>query len=206
MDNDPDGPTRYALSFTSGALLVREGSILAQAYLSVGDWKQVRATARSENLLRARTTTSAVRRTRETIQRLQTLTPAEVQLLSSGVADERGYVMWLAACRRYHLIGEFAEDVVRERFLLLTPTLQYEHFDTFIRGRTLWHPELAELRESTMKKLRATVFQMLTEAGLLAEGEIVAAVVSDGLRDAIHTHHPDDERFLPTRPLEGAHQ
>ncbi|GAA2241172.1 DUF1819 family protein [Rarobacter faecitabidus] len=199
MGNGDSGPTRYTLSFTSGALLVPEGSILAETYLTLGDWGEVRRVARAENLLRARTLATAARRVRETVQRLETLAPTEILLLSSSVATERGYVMWLATCRRYQLIGEFAEEVVRERYLLLTPTLRYEHFDRFVRGKMLWHPELTELRESTMKKLRATVFRMLEEAGLLYETEILGAVMSDDLCRAIQAHRPDDVRFLPTR-------
>ena len=43
--------------------------------------------------------------------------------------------MWAAACRRYELIGDFAEEVVRERFLLMTPTLGTEDFERFMAGK-----------------------------------------------------------------------
>ena len=88
--------------------------------------------------------------------------------------------MWAAACRRYELIGEFAEEVLRERFLLLAPTLGYEEFDGFVRAKALWHEELATLKESTLQKLRSNVFKMLHEAELLSEaGNIVPAVLSE---------------------------
>ena len=73
------------------------------------------------------------------MQRLAVLTDDEIELLIDATATERAHLLWAAACRRYDLIGEFAEEVVRERFLLLTPTLSYEDFDSFVRGKALWH-------------------------------------------------------------------
>ena len=107
--------------------------------------------------------------------------------------------MWVAACRRYAFIGDFAEDVVRERFLLLTPSLGYDDFDSFVRGKALWHPELVEVKVSTLQKLRATVFRMLTEAGLLVSGEIVNATLSERVRDALDAQFPSGLRYLPVR-------
>lgn len=199
MSFTSQGHDRYALSFTSGALLTREAVIAAPLFLEVRDWGLVRDRLRSENLLQARTASSGFRLAREVAQRLAVLTDPELELLQDASPSERGHLMWVAACRRYALIGDFAEEVVRERFLLLTPTLGYEDFDSFVRGKALWHPELAEVKDSTLQKLRSTVFRMLTEAGLLAGGEIVNAALSERVRDALDAQLPSDLRYLPTR-------
>ena len=190
---------RYALSFTSGALLTREAVIAVPIYMDVRDWGEVRDRLRAENLLQARTNASASRLAREVAQRLAALTDDELELLGDASPSERGYLMWAAACRRYAFIGHFAEEVVRERFLLLTPSLGYGEFDSFVNGKTLWHPELADLKESTLRKLRSTVFRMLTEANLLGGGENVHATLSDRVRDALETRLPNDVRFFPTQ-------
>ena len=148
-------------------------------------------------MLQARTTASGSRLVREVVQRLAVLTDLELELLGDASPSERGHLMWVAACRHYKVIGEFAEEVVRERFLLLTPTLSYDDFDGFVRGKTLWHPELAELKYSTLKKLRATVFRMLTEAGLLVSGEIVSVAPSERVRDVLDAQLPSDLRYFP---------
>lgn len=198
MKNDqPDG--RYALSFTSGGLLAREAVLLAPVYLSERDWVTVRHSSIEQNLLQARTTSSSVRVTRETIQRLSVFNENELHLLVDSSHTERNHMMWVAACRRYKLIGDFAEEVLRERFLLLTPTLDHEDFDRFITGKSLWHPEINELKPSTLAKLRQTLFRMMHEAGLLSEdNEIIPAVVSGRVRDALTAREPSDIRFLPT--------
>lgn len=190
---------RYALSFTSGALLSREAVIAAPLYLRERDWARVRELIGESNLLQSRTISSGFRLAREVAQRLAVLTDSELELLIEATATERGHLMWVAACRRYTLIGDFAEEVVRERFILLTPTLSYDDFDSFARGKALWHSELAELKDSTMQKIRSTLFQMLTEAGLLSERrDILQAVPSKRVIDALDVRRPSDVRFLPT--------
>lgn len=198
MSDASDVSDRYALSFTSGALLVREAVVAVPLYLDLRDWKAVRDQLYAENLLQARTASSGFRLAREVVQRLAVLTDAELEMLQDASPSERGHLMWIAACRRYAFIGAFAEEVVRERFLLLTPTLGYSDFDSFVYGKALWHPELTEVKDSTLQKLRSTLFRMLTEAGVLVEGEIVYAPLSERVRDALDAQLPSDGRFLPT--------
>lgn len=197
MSITSQGNDRYALSFTSGALLAREAVIAAPLFLEVHDWGLVREQLQSENLLQARTGSSGFRLAREVTQRLSVLADPELELLREASPSERGHLMWVAACRRYALIGNFAEEVVRERFLLLTPSLGYDDFDSFVRGKSLWHPELAEVKDSTLRKLRSTVFRMLTEAGLFANGEIVSAALSERVREVMDAQLPSDLRYLP---------
>ncbi|MCV7097365.1 hypothetical protein AWC13_09180 [Mycobacterium kubicae] len=196
---DTPAASRYALSFTSGALLMREALIAAPIYLREHDWAKVRQLIEEDNLLQARTVSTGHRRAREVAQRLAVLTESELELLVDSTTSERGHLLWAAACRRYDLIGEFAEEVLRERFLLLTPTLDHDDFDSFIRSKTLWHEEVAGLKGSTRRKLRSNVFRMLVEAGLLTEdGRILQAVLSTRVADALSACTPSDIRFFPT--------
>lgn len=194
MTNTP----RYALSFTSGALLMREALTAAPIYVREQDWQTVRESIERDNLLQARTHSSGVRLAREVTQRLAVLTDKEIELLTDSTATERAHLMWVAACRRYALIGEFAEEVLRERFLVLAHSLDYEDFDGFLRGKALWHDELANLKDSTLKKLRSTVFRMLAEAGLLAEDRIIPAVLTSRIAEHLDARTPSDVRFFPT--------
>jgi hypothetical protein len=195
--------TRYRLSFTSGALLIREAMIAAPLYLRERDWAKVRAVVQDENLLQARTVESGRRLTREVVQRIGVLTDEEIELLVDATATERGHLLWAAASRRYDLIGEFAEEVVRERFLL-TATLSHEDFDGFVRGKAVWHEELADLRESTLRKLRSNLFLMLHEAGLRSDdGHVQRAVLSQRVARVLAAATPSDLRFFPTNDSAG---
>jgi hypothetical protein len=198
MTDTPRG-SRYALSFTSGALLMREALVAAPMYLREHDWGKVRQLIDEDNLLQARTVATGHRLAREVAQRLSVLSDAELELLVDTTTSERGHLLWAAACRRYHLVGEFAEEVLRERFLLLTPTLDHDDFDSFIRSKALWHEEVADLKDSTLRKLRSTVFRMLVEAGLLAEdGNILQSMLSTRVAATLSSRAPSDIRFFPT--------
>jgi len=204
MDDTITSLRRYSLSFTSGGLLAREGALLAPLYLEARDWRLVRDQAVERNTLQARTHSTRVRRVRETVKRLSALTDGELELLTEVTAPERAHLMWAAACRRYELIGDFATEVVRERFLVLASTLGYEHFDSFIRSKALWHEELAAIKESTLRKLRSNLFSMLQEAELLSKaGYIAPAVLSERVMAALGAHNPSDLRFFPIRPMAG---
>ncbi len=194
---------RYALSFTTGALLAREAVLLAPIFSEERDWERVRDRAVEGNLLQSRTYRSGVRLVRETVKRLSSLGDDELELLVDATALERGHLMWAAACRRYELIGQFAEEVVRERFLVRASTLGYEDFDSFLRSKALWHEELAEIKASTLQKLRWNVFKMLKEAELLSEaGRIVPAVLSERVAAVLTASTPSDLRFFPTQQIE----
>lgn len=193
------GASRYALSFTSGALLMREALVAAPLYLVEGDWLTVQDLIQRDNLLQSRTVSTGQRLAREVVQRLAVLDKLEVELLVSSTTTERGHLLWAAACRRYDLIGEFAEEVLRERYLLLAPTLDHDHFDSFVRSKALWHEEVAELKDATLRKLRSNLFRMLVESGLLSEdGHILQAVLSARLAGALSSRTPSDIRFFPT--------
>jgi hypothetical protein len=193
-------PRRYALSFTTGALLAREATLLAPVYIELHDWERVRDRAVRDNLLQARTHSAGIRLVRETVKRLSALDDDAVEFLVEATASERSHLMWAAACRRYEFIGDFAEEVLRERFLLLASTLAYEEFDSFVRTKALWHDELVTIKGSTLQKLRSNVFKMLRDADILSGArDIVPAVLSERVAARLSARTPTDLRFFPTR-------
>ena len=189
----------YALSFTVGGLLVREALQTLELWHSLKDWDAVRAEVMNSNSLQQRTVQSRRTMSREVVGRLSELVDRELDLLGGGSSQEQAELMWVAACRRYSLLAEFAEEVVRERFLLLTPTLALTDFDVFVRGKSIWHSELNDLAESTGRKLRQNTFRMLREAGLIGEdGIILHTILTPRLDALLNERTPSDARFFPT--------
>lgn len=193
-------PRAYSLSFTSGSLLLSEANVAVSLYLQERDWARVRAAIHHGNLLQSRTASTGHRRAREITQRLSTMTESELELLAVATSDERAHLMWVAACRRYTLVGEFAEEVVRERFLTLAETLSYENWEAFLAVRAMWHDEIGRLADSTKRKLCTNVFRMLFEAGMLSsEGNIVPALLSDRVAELLDHQRLSDVRLFPAR-------
>lgn len=191
---------RYSLSFTSGSLLTQEALIAAPIYLRERNWATTRAQIKDENLLQTRVARSNTRMLGALIPRLQVLTDAELQIVADGTSTERGQLMWVAACRQYGLIGEFAEEVLRERFLTLAGKVTYEDFDSFYRGKAIWHDELDEVTDLSYKKARQVVFKMMVDAGLLTkQGLIEPTPLSTRVADCLSHRTPSDIRFFPTK-------
>jgi hypothetical protein len=191
---------RYALSFTSGSLLTREALIAAPIYLRERDWATTRARIKDENLLQTRVARSNTRLLGALIPRLQVLTDAELQIVADGTSTERGHLMWAAACRQYDLIGEFAEEVLRERFLTLAGKVTYEEFDSFYRSKAIWHDELDAITDTSYKKVRQVVFKMMVDAGLLTrQGLIEPTSLSARVAGCLSHRTSSDVRFFPTK-------
>lgn len=199
MSRGPDATPRYALSFTVGGLLVNEAAILAPTYIEHRDWAMVRELAVRNNLLQARTHSSGVRIVRESVKRLSALSEGAIDLIADSTASERSHLMWAAACRCYDLVGEFAEEVLRERFLTLAGTVRYEDFDSFYRAKSMWHDELSAVSSGTYTKLRQVLFRMMDESGLLTpQGAIEPTLISARVAACLSASRPSDVRFFPT--------
>lgn len=201
MTDTPRKP-RYALSFTTGGLFSTEAALVAPIYLHEHDWTSTQARVKHENLLQSRAASSNARVLRALIPRLQCLTDAELQIVADGTSTERGHLMWVAASRFYSLIGEFAEEVLRERFLTLAGTVSYEDYDSFYRAKAMWHDELDAISAATYKKLRQVLFKMMVEAELLTtKGIIEPALLSSRVAECLGERTPSDIRFFPTREV-----
>lgn len=193
MSND-----RYSMSFTTGSLLHRESVKLATLYLDLGDWNAVRNKVVAENLLQTRTLNALKRVCNEVISRLRTLSPSELEFLAAHSHQEQAYLLWLAVCRRYRFIADFAAEVLRERFITLKNDLTYQDFDAFFNRKSEWHPRLDEITPTTRGKARQVLFKMLREADLLTPDYVIhAAMLSPGLFDLIQRGDRRDILYLP---------
>lgn len=182
---------RYLMSFTAGSLLTQESMVLAELYDEQQGWDAVRELVFADNLLQMRTASAARRVFREVSARLDTLTPAQLHLLLSGSHQEQKLLLWLAICKRYRFIDDFASEVIREKALRLDFELTYDDYDLFFISKAEWHPEIDRLAPSTRLKLRAVLFRMLREAGLLSnDNAITRVLLSSSLEAAIAEDNP----------------
>lgn len=193
MSND-----RYSMSFTTGSLFHRESVELTALYLDLGDWSSVRDKVIAENLLQTRTLNTLKRVCREIISRLRTLSSDELEFLVEGSHQEQAYLLWLAVCRRYRFIADFAVEVLRERYITLKSDLTHEDFDSFFNRKYEWHLELDEITPATRGKLRQVLFKMLREADLLTANSMIhTAMLSPKLLSLIQRGSHRDILHFP---------
>jgi hypothetical protein len=163
----------YKLSFTAGGLLCAESVRVADEYARLLDWKATVERVQRQNLLQARTASAGDRVLREVCSRLRLLTPAQISLLRSGSRSDQRQLLWLAACKRYQLLSEFGSEVIRNRFLQLDLTLGASEFETFLESKSIWHPEIEALADSTRAKLGQVALRMLREAEILSADNVI---------------------------------
>jgi len=189
---------RYRLSFTTGGLFLSEAPVVVEHYLELRDWSQTRDQVRKDNLLQVRTGSAALRISKELISRLELLASDELEELVNGNARDRGYLLWVAACRRYAIIHDFAIEVLREHYLLMRRQLSFGDYDAFYNAKALWHTELDEIAQSTQHKLRQNLFRMLRDAGLISDQQhIQAAMLSPRLAQLLARRGRDDLLVFP---------
>lgn len=193
MNNKQD-----TITFPSRGLCQNESEKLTELYLILKDWSAVKDKAIAENLLQARTTSTSRRSCIELISRLETLKESEIDLLIHGNVQEKDYLLWLAVCRRYQFIADFAVEVVREFFISQKTELSRDEFFAFFNRKSDWHTELDKASTLRRTKVARVVFQLLREAGLLnAKNIIQAALLSRRLLEVISSINRQDLLFFP---------
>jgi len=191
-------PGRYQ-SFTTASLLLTESRVLAALHGELHDWDAVRSRALVDNLVQARTSGTRARIVNEVTSRLRLLGDRELHVLNQGSLPEQASVLWVAVCRRYPLIRDFALEVMQPRYRELRLVLTAEDFDTFFNRKAEWHPELERMAASTRKRLRPALFHMMRQAGLLVgESTLAPANLGPRLVAAISEHDRQDLSLFPT--------
>jgi hypothetical protein len=184
----------YNLSFTAAALRPELARIVAECFLTVGNWDQVKASILSTNALQCRSTSSAVRLESELRQRLTTLTHDQLTLLAHATAEDRNAIAWLAVCKRIPFAFEFAAEVLRDKFAAHDTVLRPSDYESYMEIKSLAHPELARLTPSSKHKIRQVLLKMLTDGGLLVSVR-AGAIQRPPLSQAVIRAVTADNRF-----------
>ena len=191
------------MSFTTGALLLKESVVVAILYRGLADWDAVRECVVGQNRLQMRTVNSSRRVCREVVSRLRQLTPEQFDLLLDGSPQDQRYILWLGVCKRYRFIYDFAVEVVREKYLRLDLDLAQVEYIRFFETKAEWHPEMDRIAPATRNKQRQFVFKMMREADLLSnDNQILPALLSPRVVEAIRGDAVEHFAVFPVPILE----
>lgn len=199
-------PQPYKMSFGTGGLLLNESVEVARLHVSNEPWEHTIRRAIDAGTTALPKTASKRRTLREISNRLLTLTDAERDfLVDQADRSDRQALLWLATCRAYRFIREFAVEVIRERYLSYQYDLRLESFDILLDAKAEWDDHLACLTSSTRLKLRQVLFRIMREAGIISQtGQIQAALLSSQLKTMIEEQAPGDLAVFPGVPVDGA--
>jgi hypothetical protein len=186
------------MSFTAGSIFFQESVKFAELYLEFGNWDETKNYIIHQNILQARTLNTSKRICTEIISRLKKMNKQELEFLLDSNSQDQAYLLWLAICRRYQFIGDFAIEVLRERFISLKTDLNYIDFDSFFNQKSEWHVELENIKSSTRNKLRQVLFKILREADLLTENNLInVATLSPSLIEIICQNDKREILYFP---------
>nr|WP_321455419.1 DUF1819 family protein [uncultured Cohaesibacter sp.] len=196
---------KYKMSFSTGGLFLNESIEIARLHLEGETWDETLRRARQEGATSLPKAISNRRTVREISNRLMTLSTEELELLIE-FADraDRQALLWLAACRAYRFVREFALEVVRERYLSYQLDLPRESFDLLFEAKAELNEELSAIKASTRAKLQQVAFRIMREAGILSEANrIQTAILSPRLKTMIADKNPVELALFPGVPVDG---
>ena len=174
--------------------------MFANLYLELCDWNQVRKKVMDDNLLQMRTFSSSQKVSGQICTRLKSLTANELEYFSRATELEKGYLLWVAICRAYLFIREFAVEIIREKHISMQPGISHEDFDIFYNTKSQWDDVLDKIKPSTRLKLRQVLFRMMREARLISdELKILPAVMSSDLASIISEQDSQDMYVFPMK-------
>lgn len=158
---------RYKADITAGALKLPESRVVADLLLRKVDaegWKDAIVT---KNVLQARNPATARRLTKLIRGRLETMGPDLWKLVKDGKGTVAVHAVFAAAVKHSPLLGDFLDIVVGEQYRLFGKALTNTMFADYLEGCRERDPEMPQWNETTRRRLRSSVFQMLAQAGYI---------------------------------------
>lgn len=159
--------SKYRLSFTGASAVIELTRKVAEHYLITNDWQKTKEIILRDNLLLKRKANTLDRELREIIHRLKTLSDEEIDLIVVGTNDETQAMVSIGMFNTYSFISDFVREVVRSKYLLYERILTDSDYNKFYSLKSISHPELEKLAESTRKKLCQVMWKILEQLGFL---------------------------------------
>lgn len=203
--NKPSLNEPYRMSFSTGGLFLNESLELAALHVEGERWENTVLRAMNERTTNLPKAASNRRSLREISNRLRTLNSEERNyFLHEADRSEQQALSWIATCRAYRFIREFAVEVIRERYLSFQLDLPLESFDILFDAKAEWDDGLAELSHSTRLKLRQVMFRIMRESGIISDKRrIQTAIVSRKVKNMIEKNNAAELAIFPITEIRG---
>ena len=158
---------RYRADITAGSLKVAESRVIADLLLKQADDDAWKVALCEKNVLQTRSPKTADRLALLIRGRLETMAPALWKLVRDGNSTVSTHACLAAAVKHSALLADFLELVVKEQYRIFSEKLTRQLWDDFIADCQNRDAELPEWSESTINRLRSSVFQILEQAGYI---------------------------------------
>lgn len=157
----------YSADITAGALKVPESRVIAGLLLRGVTDKEWRKAIYDQNVLQARSPKTAKRLSVLIRGRLDKVEAPLWKLIHDGSVVEATHACLAAAIKASHLLGDFLDLVVRDQYRTFKETLSRRLWAEYIEDCRSRDPEMPQWSESTITRLRSTIFTIAAEAGYI---------------------------------------
>lgn len=158
---------RYSADITAGSLKVPESRVVAGLLLRKVTEQEWRNAIYTQNVLQTRSPKTAKRIAILIRNRLDLVDSTLWKLIHDGSAIEATHACLAAAIKASHLLGDFLDLVVRDQYLTFKQTLSRRLWTDFIMDCRSRDPDMPEWSESTITRLRSSVYSIAAEAGYI---------------------------------------
>jgi len=165
------GALAYKADIAGGSLKVYESRIIADLLLRrlpAADWRQA---IEVDNVLQKTSIGTAKRQASLIKTRLKRMKPELWALVRDGSKPVATQAVFASAIAHSLLLRDFLLIYVRDRFLSGDLGLTRNHWRSFVASCQERDPEMSEWSASTTDKLGDSVLRILTEVGMLTDGE-----------------------------------
>jgi len=187
---------RYLADITAGSLKVRESRIIADLLISGVSSEEWESALFADNVLQTNSQATAKRLSQLLKLRLQTMDDVLWQLIRDGSLIVATHACLAAAIKHSALMGDFLDLVMREQYRLrnqnLSPAVWARYIDD-CHGRD---PDMPEWRDSTVQRLRSSVFQILAQAGYIDSTRTLKLQAVHISQDVLRYLHARDETYV----------
>ena len=196
MDRNPHDAVRYRATIAASSLKVAESRTIADLLLRGVHARDWRTELVEKNILQSRSPETAVRLGQLLRARLELMQPALWEMVRDGSALLATHACLAAAVKHSPLLGDFLDIAMREQYRLFRPALCnpiWEHFIEDCRNRD---PGMSDWSDSTVARLRSTVFAILAQAGYVENTRTLKLQTVHVAREVLQYLHEQNETYV----------
>jgi hypothetical protein len=178
---------KYDFSYTASSLRLNEMVLVAGHIINETEIDFV-------NELGAGKSATGKRIYREINKRLSLLTLTQLELLVRANLEIKKQIAFYATCKTYLFIRDFTLEVIREKYLVFDYEISEGDYISFLRRKQELHPEIENLSDSSMKKIKQVTFKILEQAGIINSSKeklIQPQLVQQDIVEAISQDNPE---------------
>lgn len=166
---------------TGASALITETLVVAEEYHRLSDWKLVKESLTSNNLLNKIKQSTFNREFAEIKKRISMLTNQQIELMVTGDLEEAKSMILLSILKSYDFIYDFMVEILNYKFQLFDRFLDDSDYIRFINYKNITHPELLTITPETASKVKQVIFKILEQLGILTSaknGTIIKPILS----------------------------